>query len=224
MGHAFLTKPYYEFTVFSTGLIMIVCAVFTCRKIYKGSQNTFAFTLIMFTLGYGVNAVADFFIHLFPFTYVQDGETIHTPYIKPNATNFCFYYLLSLQSWIFLIKYLESSLIPISERNIRIILWSVTITYSAAIISIYCIQIIQFPGFNKDGEDQSQFIAWHEGAYIRSYNAQSVFWLILNLISSIFAIIALLRIFFIIKRISKNNENMDVNRKVLILHASLLSS
>jgi hypothetical protein len=70
-------------------------------KVYKGSQSQFAYVLMAFTFLDGAQNFANFFIYVI-------GHPVNI-YAK-QTKKYCFY-LVSLQSWIFGMKYLESAML-----------------------------------------------------------------------------------------------------------------
>ena len=86
-------------------------------------------------------------------------HTIVKNFYAFQTANFC-YYLVSLQSWVFGMKYLESSMLNsltsacITPHSVRIINWTVIIIYVAVMVAMYIWSMVTFPGsVNNDSLD-----------------------------------------------------------------------
>lgn len=86
------------------GLVLLITFAFTYRSIYIGSKSEFAYTLLYFTLGYSIYFVAHSFFNKSEST---DDSSNWQFYMIITS----YYILLSLQAWIFAIKYLESAIL-----------------------------------------------------------------------------------------------------------------
>lgn len=111
-----------------------------------------------------------------------------------------FYNLLSLQSWFFAINYLESaessSLTKTycTKKCIKIVSYSVALIYTVIEISCLLFEMITFPGWLNDGTFDEYF-NWEQGKYNKSNNIWLYSWLILNIVSTLVAVIAIRKIF-----------------------------
>jgi hypothetical protein len=88
-------------------MLVAPCVVF---KINQGSKSHFAFLLMAFTFFDGSYQFSMFFINGFRHSYVVAGKTHHSVNMYADlAATYC-YNLVSLQSWIFGMKYLQSAM------------------------------------------------------------------------------------------------------------------
>lgn len=145
--------PVYTYTSLASGLIMMSCSLYLYYKIYTGSKSTFAFVLMGFTFLDGAQNFAIFFVTAFMHPIYVNGH----PYFSASqyallTLNNCFY-LMSLQSWIFGMKYLESAftccLTPpcISPLSVRILKWLGIFIYTTAIVVMWICEMATFPGY-----------------------------------------------------------------------------
>ena len=112
------------------------------------------------------------------------------------AANY-FYWLLSLQTWIFAIKYLTSAMnsslnVPLCLTHTRIHLtfWFVTAFYILTLIILIIVLLISFPGYLYNNSVE-RYLAWYETTCEKILNITVALWLLLNLVSigiSIFAV------------------------------------
>jgi hypothetical protein len=110
-----------------------------------------------FTFTDGVQNLAFFFISLYMHPIQFDGETLLAVNIYANqTTNFC-YYLVSLQSWIFGMRYLESamfsSLTPacVAYQKVKYINWAGIFIYALSMLALYIWCLVTFPGYVNGG-------------------------------------------------------------------------
>ena len=127
-----------------------------------------------------------------------------------------FYFLLSLQAWVFGVKYLESacncSLTFVNPNVIPYTLWSGIFIYTSTILGLLLGILIASDGtqlFNKTQEN--------------IYNATSLIWLAFNVISTVITITAIRQIFKTIRILNLSNSNVDINTRTLVIHSTLLS-
>ena len=92
-------KPYLAFANLAEAVILLPAASMTLKKLYQGSKSSFAYLLIAITYACVVNSLTYFILYLFP------NETVKVPNGYANLTIMYLYNFLSLQSWIFGIKY-----------------------------------------------------------------------------------------------------------------------
>ncbi len=152
-----MLNPAYTYTCLLSAVIMISTSIYVIYKIHKGSKSTFAYLLMAFTLLDGAQNFTLFFFSAHRRSIYLDGQTHYfiNMYASQTAT-FC-YYLVSLQSWIFGMKYLESamfcSLTPpcITSLVIRYIKWAGISIYTFLMLAMFVWGLIIFPGYVNDG-------------------------------------------------------------------------
>ena len=145
------------------GIIILIVALQTISRVLIGSKTGFSLTLMGFTLGYALQFASLFFIYTF--TVTVDGSEMYNFY----AFNIClyFYWFLSIQAWIFGIKYIESainnSIKPfLSQKQIKFILWAGIITYIVGLITSAFILFLNFPGY-----DSPNFNDWRNTTFLK---------------------------------------------------------
>jgi hypothetical protein len=137
------------------GLIMLISFVVVWIKIYKTSKSKFAYTLIVFTCGYSLCNILQFFINAFPMLVKTN---YYYPYEWPACINVQFNcgvvylsYLLALQGWIFAVKYVECAIMfrsnpIITVQRLKIVFWAVTACY-ISLLSVSAITFyVSYPG------------------------------------------------------------------------------
>lgn len=148
------------YTYMVAGLISMSVSTYVLRKICNGSKSKFAYALMAFTFIMGATNLSLFFISKFRFSYIVAGQTRYSEnFYAFQTANYC-YYLVTLQSWVFGMKYLESSMFSsltpacITTHSVRIINCTVIIIYVAVMVAMYIWSMVTFPGsVNNDSLD-----------------------------------------------------------------------
>ncbi len=102
--------PVVSYTCLASGLIMMSTSAFVIYKVYKGSKSRFAYTFMAFSFLDGAQNFAFFFIYVFRHPVSVNNKTLHAENFYAYQTVSYFYYSVSLQSWIFGMKYLKSAM------------------------------------------------------------------------------------------------------------------
>jgi hypothetical protein len=105
-------NPYEDLITLVANTITIVAATVVIFKVHRITKNTFAYTLMVFTILIGVSWIGAVFTEAFrEEVLLQDGQT-HYFYNEYTLRTFDFIYLTSsaLQGWIFAVRYLTSAL------------------------------------------------------------------------------------------------------------------
>jgi hypothetical protein len=90
------------YTSISLGITLLVTAIACMLKVRSGSRSGFAYTILLFTIGYSLNLITYFFI----FAYLTNSYRL----FRYSLTfHWYFYKLLSVQSWVFAVQYLQSA-------------------------------------------------------------------------------------------------------------------
>lgn len=98
-----------------------------------------------------------------------------------------------------------------------------TIIYSAAQIALYIWMIVTYPGYVNDGTTD-EFLVWLVNPFNKyMLNIGHLLWLVLNMGSCLVTIYALWVIFATVKNLATTRTNMALNKKSMMLHASLLT-
>ena len=104
-------SPAMNYTYLGSGVFVMSVSAYVNYKVYKGSKSQFAYVLMAFTFLDGAQNFASFFIYVYMHPILVGGQTFYGVNIYAyQTTNSCFY-LVSLQSWIFGMKYLESAML-----------------------------------------------------------------------------------------------------------------
>ena len=110
-----------------------------------------------------------------------------------------------------------------SYEQIGFIKWSVLILYALAMITIYLLDMIEFPGFYDNSGSMVNFNSWFNNNYYRLNRITDYLWLPLNFSSTIITFLAVKKILKITSTLSLTNDNVKVNKKTLIAHVSVLT-
>ena len=109
--------------------------------------------------------------------------------------------------------------------QISFIKWFVIIMYSVAIITLYLILMISFPGYydsDKTMQSYYNYKNWLDNTYFEIVPITDYIWLSLNLLSTLITIFAVIKIFKITATLRLTNSNVKVNKKTLIAHVLVL--
>jgi hypothetical protein len=138
-----------------------------------------------------------------------------------------FYFLLSLQSWIFSIKYLDSAIEfslkkqLFTHHQIKYIYWIGIISFTSTIIALWFLLIVTFPGYYVDGSFD-KVNQWNQNTYEPILFCSNMIWLSFNIASTIFTVFAILKIFDTVKELRKTNTKINLNSRTMILHCVVL--
>ncbi len=105
-----LTVKVYSYLCLSVALILLSISTTTLTKIFKGSKSSFAYILLTFTFLYGLEYLACYLEQEFTKTIEYDGVPIQVINLNARSIIDYFLYVLSIQNWIFAIKYLDSAI------------------------------------------------------------------------------------------------------------------
>jgi hypothetical protein len=100
-----------KYTFLVSGVFMMSASAYVIYKVYKGSKSQFAYVLMAFTFVDGAINFAFLFVYVYVHPVLVGGNVNHVVNMYAfQTTSYC-YYLESLQSWIFGMKYLESAML-----------------------------------------------------------------------------------------------------------------
>ena len=150
-------NPYEDLTALVANTIVIVAATVVILKIHRITKNTFAYTLMVFTILIGVSWIGAVFTEAFreEVLLLWDYQ-IHYFYSEYTLRTFDFIYLTSsaLQGWIFAVRYLTSALAcSLSKTScfttecVMYTGWAVGIVYSVAMTALVIALLVTFPGW-----------------------------------------------------------------------------
>ncbi len=100
-----------NYTYLSSGVLNMSASAYVIYKVYKGSKSQFAYVLMAFTFVDGAQDFATFFIFAYRHPILVGDKVYHTANFYANQTVFYCFLMVSLQSWIFGMKYLESAML-----------------------------------------------------------------------------------------------------------------
>ncbi len=148
--------PALSYTHLSCGVIMMSASISVIYRVYKNSKSQFAYVLMAFTFIDGAQNFASFLIHLFNQTVHADNQAFYALNFYASQTEDYCYFLVSLQSWIFGMKYLESamfcSLTPacLASQKVRYINWAGISIYTLLMLAMWIWCMVTFPGYAND--------------------------------------------------------------------------
>ncbi len=103
--------PVISYTYLASGVLMMSASAYVIYKVYKGSKSQFAYVLMAFTFVDGAQNFAKFLIYVYRHPLLVGEKTyMFVNFFAIQTTSYCYYYV-SLQSWIFGMKYLESAML-----------------------------------------------------------------------------------------------------------------
>ncbi len=100
-----MLSPAYSFACLAEAFILFLASSLTFIKLYQGSKSNFAYLLTAFVFANALSRLATFIYNFLP------NEILNLPNGYAILTNYYFNWLLSLQPWIFGIKYLWSGVL-----------------------------------------------------------------------------------------------------------------
>ena len=160
MGYNICYSPYFEIYSYSllvSGLVLVVAACYTLRKIYYGSKSTFAFGIISFTAFLGLIQLTHFVLNLIMkkqltnegaktfciYKILSQPTSEEKQVFKAYEYVNSLYYLMALQPWVFAMRYLESTINMQTQRRcvkvlIGLLRWTIIVVYCYIIVSALC--------------------------------------------------------------------------------------
>ena len=117
------------------GVLLLVISLITLLKVRLGSRSVFAYTIILFSIGYSLNSITYFFI----FAYFTNYYIIFRYML---IWHWFMYKMLSIQSWIFAVQYYESAvnvarIKTMSVRQVKYLKVGGIIVYSIVMIALF---------------------------------------------------------------------------------------
>jgi hypothetical protein len=109
----------------------------------------------------------------------------------------------------------------LSQERIELIGWAVGSVYSAAITALITWTMISFPGYVYNGS-LDRYYSWILGLYARLNFWVDVFWASINIMATLVTIYAICKIFATAKAVSSSDQSVNVNLKMMLMHACLL--
>ena len=197
-------------------------------KIYNGSKSTFAYVLLIFTFGYGLDYTLVFLEQSVMAKSIQiNGLTqVYANFYILETVDF-FYFLLSLQCWIFALKYLESAVncsfttTCLTNDFVNYTLWAGIGIYLASHTTCYVWDIVTCPGLVNNGSFD-EFNAWYLTTGEKIEIVTNMLWTIFNIVSTFIAIFAMIKIFNTVRQLKKMNSTFKINKRTMIAHIALM--
>ena len=203
------------------GFIMCLTACYALIKIKSGSQDRFATTMMYFSLCYGTSYILYFFFICFG-RDVTNSEGVTQPRFNFYLVymNAYFYYWCALQQWLFATNYTAGALkagssycylnLKVLKKIEDIVFW----LYTAYLVVLMIVTLCVFPGWY----DVPQLEHWQLVTFPRLQNSVNIFWLPLNITSTVLSLVAMYRIQSTIRQ----TEKYDLNKRIIVLHAVLI--
>ena len=92
-------SPFYprkDLSLVVCGSVMIIAAIFVLRKVYKGSKNQFAYTLMSLTIIIGFSNICQAFCEAFRKAVLLPDRMHHMESLYASETFYYIYYLTAL--------------------------------------------------------------------------------------------------------------------------------
>jgi hypothetical protein len=132
---------YFDSAIISliAGITLMTFPIIVCWKVHKGSNSFFAYTLMAFTFVDGLQYLANTII-------LAKDLNIEINECANLIATYCFY-LVSLQTWVFAMKYWDSATICsinptyFTPKTIRVIKWTGIGAYTSVML-VLCITLI----------------------------------------------------------------------------------
>ena len=192
---------------------MILASLATFWKIRRGSQSTFAYVLMTFTLLCGIQDTCRFFIESIRRVVVVNGEVYYLESVQGIILDNGFYMWTAIQTYIFAMKYLESS-IQMSVRKpcctfkcINVMLWVVIVVFTMIVIAVASYQLVKFPGQVNNGSFQ-ELVEFLAGPFTESNGFVTWPWLSLHFCSSCVQCYAIWKIYETTQKLNACKINM----------------
>ncbi len=177
----------YSFACLIEGAILFPATSLTLKRLYQGSKSNFAYLLTVIAFADAIGQFAAFILYKFP------NETIQEPNGYGVITNNYYYYLLSLQSWIFGMKYLWSGILCSMEKSfispncVKYIGWTGGLCYAIFMITCWCISMATFSGYS----DITKLIEWVDNIFNPISYLSNIIWGVFNILSTIITIVGI---------------------------------
>ena len=143
--------PAFSIICLLSSALTLTFSVTTFFRIYRGSKSQFAYLLLLFTFCYGLYRLGWFILNI---VYQKNPENKSRSLVYSSITISYFFLLLSLQQWIFSMKYIlsatEFSFTPTcaSPRFIKIMDLTGVIFIALFTLICYIIAMIRFYRFD----------------------------------------------------------------------------
>jgi hypothetical protein len=195
----------YSWVSLISGIIILLGAAITVHAVKVGSRSRFAYKLLMYSFVLGFVYIGYFFVYQFPLTLTNltKDPTVQRQSFRIYFTLVIVQFLMTVQDWIFSNRFLVASMIAEGRYNrnkikITTIFYIVLITYLAAMISLWGIMMVTFPGYVNDHTDK----AYHDWimTYVHIFDAIYTFFVAFNTVSITVMIISILKLNKVIKR------------------------
>ncbi len=157
--------------------------------------------------------IADASIQIASFVLLSNVENNNDFYIL-YSIQYSFY-LTSLQSWIFSMRYLKSATNScltstcFTEQLIKIITWIGVTLYTVLILGMWVLYMMLYAYKKSDFAQSSVLIATR------------VVWAIMAGLSTFFSVFSIRQIFKTIRTVQKNNSSVDINKCKMVIHCLL---
>ena len=203
---------------------MIIAPIVTMRKIHQGSKSCFAYILVSFCMMQGFQDTTCYIFSSLRIEYTSEsGNQYFLMSYRSFVVNTACYQFLAVQTWIFAMKYLESSVKmsiqkPLcTERCINIVKWCGICLLICTTWGMMIYQQVTFPGLvNNDSSDE--FEEYLNTQFALSSQIQTYPWLSMHVLSTIITGYAIYKI----TMTTRTLKTVEVNTRTMLLHISML--
>ncbi len=198
--------PVTSFACLAQAFILFPASLFTFKKLYQGSKSNFAYLLTIFTFAVALSRLVKFILYTFP------NETFQAPNGYVFITNYYLNNLLSLQPWIFGIKYLWSGVLCslevtyISSECVQYIGWTGGLCFSVCMITCWCIWMVTFPGWTE-----TKLTEWFENTFNPIDELTRIIFGVFNIVSTMVTIIGIYKIVNTLDQLKKYDPHLKTN-------------
>ena len=226
-----IVNPVYTWTCITVGVLELFMGIVTACKVVKGSRSQFALGLLAFTILDGLTNISFFFVTTMMYELEFDiGDhpiiqigTFESYYLR-QVTNY-FFFMTSLQPWLFSLRYLQSSIKSSIGSNRRCctlkhVKWTAiigTLLYTVTITVITIIMLSTFPGYINGGTFDD-YNKWTHSLFDPLFNTVNVIWTLFNWISVVLTSVA---VYWLLQQIKLFDSNL--NKKTFVLHVVILT-
>jgi hypothetical protein len=195
-------KLAYSFACLAEAVILFPASLFTFKKLYQGSKSDFAYLLTAFTIANAFCRLSVFIESIFT------KEEVPLPNGYAYITNYYLNYLLSLQPWIFGMKYFWSGVLCsevtyVSPDCIKYFGWTGGLFYVIFMIISWCLLLVTFPGWTDTKE-----MEWYDDTFNPIIELSLITWAVFNFLSTIVTILAIYKIVHTVQKLKKYNAGV----------------
>ncbi len=154
----------YSYACLLVFVFLLPSSIVTFAYNYQGSKSNFCYILMICTFADAIIHLGQFLTNLFPVEVIENNNTILMPNVYATLTVNYSFLLLTLQTWLFSMKYLKSatecSLTPtrLTVNLIQKINWIGSIFFVTSLLVFWGVLMITWPGYIS----RAEIINWFE--------------------------------------------------------------